>query len=93
MEPEVLLLDEPSAALDPRARKNIIALLKSFHCTRIIATHDLDMALDIAQNILFLYNGRLIAQSEVPGLLFDEFFLQSIGLELPIQKNLNAPMP
>lgn len=86
MEPEVLLLDEPSAALDPRARKNIIALLKSFQCTRIIATHDLDMALDIAQEILFLYEGKLIAQSKIPGLLFDETFLQSIGLELPVQK-------
>ena len=84
MEPDILLLDEPSAALDPRARKNIITLLKTFRCTKIIATHDLDMVLDIARDILFLHNGKIAAQSKVPGPLLDRDFLQSIGLELPL---------
>jgi cobalt/nickel transport system ATP-binding protein len=83
MEPEILLLDEPTAALDPRARKNIINLLKNLKCTKIIASHDLDMALEIANRILFLHKGKIAADCPAPGLLGDEGFLQSIGLELP----------
>jgi cobalt/nickel transport system ATP-binding protein len=84
MRRQILLLDEPSAALDPRSRKKIIALLGSLDCTRIIASHDLDMALDIADKVIFLYRGRIAGQSETPGLLLDEEFLQSIELELPL---------
>jgi cobalt/nickel transport system ATP-binding protein len=85
MEREILLLDEPTAALDPRSRKNTIALIKALDCTRIIASHDLDMAMDLADEVIFLDNGRIAARSEVPGLLLDEGFLQGIGLELPLR--------
>ncbi|MDR3302263.1 MAG: energy-coupling factor ABC transporter ATP-binding protein [Spirochaetaceae bacterium] len=85
----ILLIDEPTAYLDPRARKNFIQLLKKLSCTKIIATHDLDMALTISDEILFLNNGTLAARSPAPGLLSDEVFLQSIGLELP----LSSPAP
>jgi cobalt/nickel transport system ATP-binding protein len=84
MENEVLLLDEPTASLDPRARKNIIALLKGLDRTRIIASHDLDMMLELADRVIFLHNGTLSAQSPVPGLLFDREYLEGIGLELPL---------
>jgi cobalt/nickel transport system ATP-binding protein len=84
MEREILLLDEPTAALDPRSRKNIIALIKALTCTRIIASHDLDMAMDLADEVIFLDKGRIAARSEAPGLLLDEGFLQGIGLELPL---------
>ncbi|MDR1211260.1 MAG: energy-coupling factor ABC transporter ATP-binding protein [Spirochaetaceae bacterium] len=84
MEHEVLLLDEPTASLDPRARRNIITLIKGLDRTRIIASHDLDMILDIADRVIFLHNGELSAQSPVPGLLLDQGYLQSIGLELPL---------
>jgi cobalt/nickel transport system ATP-binding protein len=88
MENEVLLLDEPTASLDPRARRNIITLIKGLDRTRIIASHDLDMILDIAGRVIFLHNGELSAQSPVPGLLLDEGYLQSIGLELPLGRAL-----
>jgi cobalt/nickel transport system ATP-binding protein len=84
MEREILLLDEPTAALDPRARKNLIALLQKQRHTKIIASHDLDMALEIADRIIFLSQGRVAADCPAPGLLLDEDFLQSIGLELPL---------
>jgi cobalt/nickel transport system ATP-binding protein len=84
MEPELLLLDEPTASLDPRARKNIIALLKKLPGTKIIATHDLDMALETADRVIFLHRGRIAADCPAPGLLLDKPFLQSIGLELPL---------
>jgi cobalt/nickel transport system ATP-binding protein len=84
MESEILLLDEPTASLDPRARKNIIRLLKDLNATKIIASHDLDMALDICDELIFLHQGKVAARSPVPGLLLDEGFLQGIGLELPL---------
>jgi cobalt/nickel transport system ATP-binding protein len=87
--PEVLVLDEPSANLDPRARKNLIALLRRLPCTKIIASHDLDLILDLADRVLFLRKGRAAGESPVagrsaPGLLSNETFLQDIGLELPL---------
>jgi cobalt/nickel transport system ATP-binding protein len=89
IEDKIILLDEPTAALDPRARKNIITLLRRLSCTKIIASHDLDLILDIAGRALFLYKGRVAGESPVngrasPGLLSDETFLQSINLELPL---------
>jgi cobalt/nickel transport system ATP-binding protein len=84
MRRDVLLLDEPSAALDPRSRRNIISLLGSLACTRIIASHDLDMALDLAEEVIFLYRGRIAGKSKTPGLLLDAKFLQGIELELPL---------
>ncbi|MDR1319163.1 MAG: energy-coupling factor ABC transporter ATP-binding protein [Treponema sp.] len=89
IEDKILLVDEPSAALDPHARKNIIALLRRLSCTKIIASHDLDLVLDLADRVLFLYKNHVAGDSPVkgrasPGLLSDEAFLQSIGLELPL---------
>jgi cobalt/nickel transport system ATP-binding protein len=84
IEDKILLIDEPTAYLDPRARKKCIALLKKLPCTRIIASHDLDMALELCNETMFLHKGRIAARSPVPGLLLDEVFLQSIGLELPL---------
>jgi cobalt/nickel transport system ATP-binding protein len=81
---EILLLDEPTAALDPRSRKNIISLVKALDCTRIIASHDLDMIMDVADEVVFLHNGEIAARSGVPGLLLDETFLLGIGMELPL---------
>ncbi|MFP3043266.1 energy-coupling factor ABC transporter ATP-binding protein [Treponema primitia] len=84
MDPEILLLDEPSAALDPRSRKNIISILKNLNSTKIIASHDLDLALDLADRIIFLHKGKIAADCPAPGLLLNEAFLQGIGMELPL---------
>jgi cobalt/nickel transport system ATP-binding protein len=84
LEPEILLLDEPTASLDPRARKNIIALLKDLGCAKIIAGHDLDMMLDLAGDALFLHRGRIAAQGKATDLFGDDEFLRGIGLELPL---------
>ncbi|MDR2516601.1 MAG: energy-coupling factor ABC transporter ATP-binding protein [Spirochaetaceae bacterium] len=84
MKPDVLLLDEPTASLDPASRRAIIALLKNISGTKIIATHDLDMILDIADRVLLLYRGKIAAVCPAPGLLRDGDFLRSIGLDLPL---------
>ena len=89
MEPEVLILDEPSAFLDPCARRELIDLLRSLDCAQVIATHDLDMALDIGGRALLLDNGRIAADDRIPGILKDETFLKNHRLELPL--TLRAP--
>lgn len=81
--PDILLLDEPSAALDPQSRRKLINLLKSFSHTRIIATHDLDMVVEVCKRTLILHNGRIAADGPTKELLTDEKLLYENGLELP----------
>ena len=80
MEPSLLLLDEPGAFLDPRSRRSLMTVLAGLSETMLIATHDLDMALHICDEVIFLKKGALAARSPVPGLLADESFLRSAGL-------------
>lgn len=82
--PETLLLDEPTAGLDPAARENIIAILGELPCSMVIATHDLDMVLDICDRVVVLDRGKVVGESGLPGLLADEAFLISCGLRLPL---------
>ncbi|MDR2747613.1 MAG: energy-coupling factor ABC transporter ATP-binding protein, partial [Treponema sp.] len=93
LRPEILLLDEPTAALDPRSRRNIITLLKNLDCAKIIAGHDLDMMLDLGGEALFLHQGRIAAQGKATELFRDGAFLQSIDLELPLSLQLNPAPP
>ncbi len=85
MAPRVLVLDEPTAALDPRARRHWIALLKAMPVTRIVASHDLDMVLDACDRVLVLHQGGIVRESAVPGCLRDAAFLHGCGLELPLR--------
>jgi cobalt/nickel transport system ATP-binding protein len=90
MKPSLLLLDEPAAFLDPRSRRFLMDVLAGLPETMIIATHDLDMALDLCHEAIFLKDGAIAARSPVPGLLADEGFLKSIGLELPLSRSVAA---
>ncbi len=83
MEPDILVMDEPSSHLDPYARRRLIDLLKRFSHTRIIATHDLDLALDVCPRTLVLRKGELVADGPTGELLRDEALLDSCRLERP----------
>ena len=83
MEPEILVLDEPSSHLDPRARRRLIEWLKSYDSTCLIATHDLELVVEICSRVLVLDGGRLVAQGPTVNLLNDESLMQSHGLERP----------
>lgn len=85
MEPKVLILDEPTAALDPRARRRVIETLQGMEGTALIATHDLDMALDLCSRAVILSGGRAAASGALPDLFRDETMLQGNGLELPLR--------
>ncbi len=61
MEPNILVMDEPSAGLDPRARRRLIGLLQGFEHTRIIATHDLDLAAQLCERTIVMGGGRVLA--------------------------------
>lgn len=84
MEPEVVLLDEPSIALDPRNRKNLIGILNEMKETKVIASHDLDMIMDTCDRTVLLAEGTIIHQGETKEVLQDKDLLERYGLELPL---------
>jgi cobalt/nickel transport system ATP-binding protein len=83
MRPEVLLLDEPSAFLDPRGRRELIALIRTLPGTKLIATHDLDLVLDVCPRILVLDGGKLVADGPAAELLRHPEIIENHGLEIP----------
>ncbi|WP_373482521.1 energy-coupling factor ABC transporter ATP-binding protein [Acetobacterium sp.] len=84
MNPRVILFDEPTSFLDPQARRNVINTLDSLKMTKIIATHDLDMALDICDRVIILHHGSVFADGTVKDILLDEELLSQCHLELPL---------
>lgn len=84
MEPDILVMDEPSAALDPKARRRLINLIKSFNHTRIIASHDLDMLLETCERTVVLHKGKVAADGPTNQVLSDSELMEACGLELPL---------
>ncbi len=84
MQPDVLVLDEPSAGLDPAARRGLITLLNGCTQTRVLATHDLDLALDCCERVLVLHQGRLQADGAPAQLFADAELLALCRLEPPL---------
>lgn len=80
MRPEILALDEPSAGLDPRARRNLICLLQDVHLTMLIATHDLQLVRALCSRVFILDAGRNVAEGSVT-LLDDAALLAQHGLD------------
>jgi cobalt/nickel transport system ATP-binding protein len=84
MAPDILVLDEPTSSLDPGARRRLIELLRTFTHTKIIATHDLDMALDLCERTIVMDLGVIAADGPSQVLLNDEELLIRCGLERPL---------
>lgn len=80
LRPQIVLLDEPSAHLDPRARRRLIELLRSLPQTRIIATHDLDLVLQVCDEAVLMDSGRCVARGDAREILADAELLQAHGL-------------
>lgn len=81
--PEVLVLDEPSANLDPRARRGLIRLLQTLPAAQIVATHDLEMVLELCPRTVLLDGGRVVADGPSRTLLADAELMERHGLEVP----------
>jgi cobalt/nickel transport system ATP-binding protein len=84
MSPDILVLDEPSAGLDPQARRRLINLLAGFKHTKIVASHDLDMILALCQRTIVMHQGTVVADGPTAALLSDRSLLAKSGLELPL---------
>jgi cobalt/nickel transport system ATP-binding protein len=82
--PDILVMDEPSSSLDPRARRELIELLKTFEHTRIIATHDLDLALQLCPRTIVLGRGKILADGSTAEIFADEQLLAQSRLEKPL---------
>jgi cobalt/nickel transport system ATP-binding protein len=85
MSPNILVMDEPTSSLDPRARRQLIQLLAGFDHTKIIATHDLDMALDLCSRTIVLKDGAVVADGPTGEILENEALLQASNLEKPLR--------
>ena len=84
MMPDIILMDEPSASLDPNNRRNLIRILNEFDHLKLIASHDLDFIWDTCSRVLILHDGN-IAFDGAPGDAFrDEDLLERVGLEKPL---------
>jgi cobalt/nickel transport system ATP-binding protein len=84
MQPQILVLDEPSAQLDPRSRRQLIDLLRDFPITQLIATHDLDLALELCDRTIVLSHGKVARDGLTVDILSDGDFLAKHHLELPL---------
>lgn len=84
MEPDIIIMDEPSIALDPRNRRNLIGILGEIKALKIITSHDLDFILDTCERVLLLDEGRIIADGPAGETLRDKELLEGHGLELPL---------
>jgi len=81
MNPEILVLDEPSAGLDPRARRSLINLLRELPQTMLVSTHDLPLARELFPRTVIMDCGQIVADGLTGDLLNDVALLESHGLE------------
>ena len=84
MEPEMILMDEPSTALDPVNRRTVINTINRLPQTKLIASHDLDMILDTCQRVLLISRGKVVADGSAESLLLDRALLEANQMELPL---------
>ena len=84
MTPDIILMDEPSVALDPKNRRNLIRILNSYSHLKIIASHDLDMILDTCKRTILMADGEIICDGPTEKILSDRDLLETNGLELPL---------
>ncbi|MGC9964983.1 MAG: ABC transporter ATP-binding protein [Syntrophobacteraceae bacterium] len=84
MSPSILVMDEPTSNLDPKARRQLMHLLSKFEHTKIIATHDMDMVLDLCSRAIVLRKGEIAADGTVRDILNNQDLLDASGLEKPL---------
>lgn len=84
MEPDFLIMDEPSVALDPKNRRNLISVLNSLSMTKLIASHDLDFILDTCDRCILLSTNGIAADGKASCILSQKDLLEANGLELPL---------
>lgn len=84
MNPEIILMDEVTASLDPKSRRTVINLITDLKETIVIASHDLDMILDVCDRVLVFSNGEIIQEGSSYSILSNEKIMEESNLELPL---------
>jgi len=84
MSPDILVMDEPSSNLDPLSRMRLIDLLRTFEHTKIIATHDLDLALAVCERTIVMHRGKIMADGTTLEIFQDQDLLDASGLTQPL---------
>ncbi|MCD6231925.1 ABC transporter ATP-binding protein [Candidatus Aerophobetes bacterium] len=84
MDPEILILDEPTISLDPRARRELIEFLKELNMTKIIAGHDLELIVEICSRVVLLDEGKIITNGNPREVLRNRSLMELHGLEVPL---------
>jgi cobalt/nickel transport system ATP-binding protein len=82
MDPEILVMDEPSAGLDPRARRGLINLLHDLPQTMLISTHDIRLVEEVFPRTVIMDQGQVVADGFTPQILADAGLLEAHGLEV-----------
>ncbi|MCS7264466.1 MAG: ATP-binding cassette domain-containing protein [Armatimonadetes bacterium] len=83
MQPKILVLDEPTANLDPRSRRQLLNLLKQLNVTKIVATHDLEAALNLCERVMVMDEGQIVADGDAQSILSNSNLMETHGLEVP----------
>lgn len=83
MDPEVLVLDEPTAGLDPRGRRELIQLLRGLPQTMLVATHDMRMVAELFERTVIIDEGKVVADGPTAQILAEPHLLEVHGLEAP----------
>ena len=83
MEPEVIIMDEPSVSLDPYNRRAVINVINSLTQTKIIASHDLDMIMETCRRVILISDGQIVASGDVNEILRNKELLENNRMELP----------
>lgn len=85
MNPDIILLDEPSVALDPKNRRNLIGILNELSCLKVVASHDLDFIWDTCERTILMYQGKIVKDGATRDILRDRELLERCGMELPLR--------
>ena len=85
MEPEAILMDEPSSALDPYNRRLVINTIRELSQTKLITSHDLDLILDTCGRVILLSDGKIAADGPAEDILMDKKLLEANRMELPLR--------
>ncbi len=85
MNPEIVVLDEPTTGLDPKSRRRLIDILHALEQTKIIATHDMDMAMDICDEVIVMHEGRIVEIGQPNEIFRKNDVLDRCHLEAPLR--------
>ncbi|WP_376793331.1 energy-coupling factor ABC transporter ATP-binding protein [Thermoflexus sp.] len=83
LQPELMLLDEPTAGLDPRGRRELIGLLRDLPQAMVVATHDMRLVAELFPRVVIMDQGRIVTDGPAEEILRDEALLEAHGLEPP----------